>query len=206
MSDTEADYGWGEWDDMTTATKPKWTKADGSVRKTIYHSYFVREGRLMIKLLGDPYESKFKQGQMVVSFQVPDEDTHYTLQIEPECVESVVNAPKDTWLYVQAIGGGPEDDKFMHFSDGVGPVFDDSTHVEPEDAPQPQSGPPPMFPDDAPTAQPTQAYTTTANGKMAAAWAEAVTLITGLYPDAAPEVVIEAASRMANTMFIQASR
>jgi hypothetical protein len=176
--------------------KTKWTKEDGSPRKNIYHSYLVREGRLMVKFLGDPMESKYGKGSAThyVYFQVPDDETEYCLSVEPACVDPISNAPKNEWVFVIA-EGSKDTPASMHVADGAGPVLPGSEYVQPEAAPQ--DGPPPMWPDEPP-AEP-NGHPNSVVGQAVANTIEAVRLLreAGVVVDATP---------IYSTHFIQASR
>jgi len=190
----------------------KWTKEDGTPRKAVFHSYLVREPGLMLKLKGDVRDSKYPGKPPYVYIQVPDDDAEYALNIEPGTEQAFKDAPKGVWLRCHATGS-KDTPPCVHFSDEGGPVLpagasaDEWEEVEaPPSVGKPMTGPAPNWPDDKPKAS----APTTANGyhnaTMARCWGDAVALVRADFPEATADAGVEAASRIANTLFIQASR
>jgi hypothetical protein len=193
----------------------KWPGEDGAARKSIYHSYLAREGRTMVKFKGDPRESKYKGKPPFVYLQVPDDPNEYALNLEPGTEEAVRNAPKNVWVFVRAIGMSKDDPKELIVEDGAGPVLPGG--ADPDEW-EPVEPPPPLWPEDdrkeaavrnredAKPAPTTASRGTRSDPRMHAAWTDAVSLVRADFPDASADAAVEAASRMANTLYIQASK
>jgi hypothetical protein len=194
----------------------KWPGEGGAARKSIYHSFLVKEGRTMLKFKGDPRESKYPGKPPFVYIQVPDDPNEYALNLEPGTEDAVREAPKNVWVYVKALGMGKDDPKALMIEDDAGPMLPGG--ADPDEW-EPVEPPPPLWPEDDKkeaairnhvanldrSAAVARAHPTM-NQTMYRCWQDAVGLIRADYPDASADVAVEAAARIANTLFIQASK
>jgi len=187
----------------------KWTKDDGTPRKAVFHSYLVREPGLMLKLKGDVRDSKYPGKPPYVYIQVPDDEAEYALNIEPGTEQAFKDAPKGVWLRCHA-KGSKDTPPSVTFADADGPVFpagasaDEWEEAEPQG--KPMTGPAPNWPDSKPKASAPMTANGYHNQTMSKCWNDAVSLVRADFPDASPDAAVESASRIANTLFIQASR
>ena len=134
---------------MTTTTRPRFAKEDGTARKNLYHSHLVRAANgsgVMLKIKSEPRESKFPKPNLshYVYLQFPDDDTEYSLSIEDETLEAWQKAPTDVWIMAHP-SGSADTPAEISFTQAEGHrVFHDEEEAAPQD------GPPPMWPDDEP--------------------------------------------------------
>lgn len=173
----------------------KWMGDDGSPRKAIYHRYLVKASPLVMKFKGEPRESKYKGKPPYVYFQVQGDESEYALNIEPGTEEAIQDAPKNTWVTVYA-AGSKDTEAALKIVAG---------------AQDPEDGPPNEWPDEDPASEPKQRTPPTAKASgpdklMQECWTSAVVLIRADFPDASPDAAVEAASRVANTLFIGRNR
>jgi len=86
-----------------------WMKKDGTVRRTIYHSYLKNKGRITIRFTQESRESDYEGNPPYCKFQVAEDPEVYSLQIASDSVEAAINAvPLDSWLECEASGDDRE--------------------------------------------------------------------------------------------------
>ena len=90
------------------------TKEDGSQKKTVYHSEWVRRGPLWVSFKSDPRESTYSGRPPYVYMTITGdngqpEEPDYQYQVENPAIESWIRGlPKNTWLYIEATGSREE--------------------------------------------------------------------------------------------------
>lgn len=183
----------------------KWPGENGTARKGIFHSYLVREPGIMVKLKGELRESKYPGKPKYIYISVPDDDAEYALNVESECEQAFADAPKGVWLRCHAKGNRDTPPSVM-FADDAGPVFGDSDLEPVPDAEVARAQPRPAQAATPPTPPKANGHGTPMNETMRRCWGDAVSLVKADFPEASDDAAVESASRIANTLFIQASR
>jgi hypothetical protein len=184
------------------------TAAQTFPKKSLYHSDLAKHGPITVQFAGEPRDSQYPNKPRWVGLLVHGDDTKYTLNIENADVEaSIKAAPKNTWVEVRAEGRG--DQAFMLIEDGDGgPILPgDKTppRMNQQQRPAPaQNGPPPNeWGGDEEVVEVTISGTTSATVALSVAMTLAA--VRGLEAGGV-RVDSDAAARMYNTHFIQATR
>lgn len=177
-------------------------------KKAIYHSELVKasQGGLAVKFNGKPRDSKYPGKPAFVGFKVyGEEGDGYTLNIENDEIRRVLEGvPENTWVSVRA--DGSRDTAWLAVEDMNGNYVNDA--VPSGEIAQPQSGPPPMFPEDQQKRQsnvPAHPVSTNSDPVVQRAVAMTLAAVSGLEKGGV-RVDSDAAARIYNTHFIQATR
>jgi hypothetical protein len=175
-------------------------------KKSLYHSDLAKAGEITVQFTGKPRDSQYPGKPRWVGLMVQGDDTKYTLNIENADVEkSIESAPTGAWVAVRAEGRG--DMAYMMIEDGNGsPVLPEPkgkpVNQHRQNAPAGNNAPPPNeWPEE--TVEVTLGGTTSAS--VAIACAMTIAAVQGL-EKAGIRVDSDAAARIYNTHFIQASR
>lgn len=182
---------------MTTTTAKQ--------RTGLYHSDLVKMGATVMMFTGKPRESTYKGKPPFCGIKFQGDDTAYTLTIENDDVRAAIEgAPLNKWLTVRA--EGTRDQAYLNIEDEAGPIIPgtpDSEIIEP------QGTPPPLWPE-AGNGTPARTRTnvrpaSTSNVAVDMAVAMTISAVRGL-EEAGIRVDSDAAARIYNTHYIQASR
>lgn len=184
---------------MSTASKT-WDK------KTIFHSELMRasQGGLAVRFTGKPRDSKYPGKPAFVGFQVMGDDGEYTLNIENDKIRAALeDVPVKMWVAVRADGRG--EDAWISIEDANGnPVLRGTPESE---VAQPQNAPPPLWNEQPKTMTTAPTTPVSTNGDVTVQRAVGLTLqaVKGL-ESGGVRVDSDAAARIFNTLYIQASR
>jgi hypothetical protein len=114
----------------------------------VYHSKLTRaaDRGLVVKLKGDPMDSKYKEGDKIVYFEVQGDDTDYIYTIENGDIHTAIaNAPKGEWLTLFAAGSRDTATVSFETVDGD-PVFpSDGDGPPPNEWPDADAKPAPKY-------------------------------------------------------------
>lgn len=185
---------------MSTTSKT-WDK------KAIYHSELVKasQGGLVVQFNGKPRDSKYPGKPAFVGFKVMgDEGGDYTLNIENDDIRKVLDGvPERTWVMVKA--DGTREHAWVTVEDANGNYVNDK--VPAGEIVQPQTQPPPLWNDQPKQAAPVQVRNMSKSADTVVDRAAAMTIhAVGLLEEAGIRVDSDAAARIYNTHYIQASR